>query len=77
MSIETRMKAVFVKALGVDEKNVIGSALIGDDLGAESLKIMELVLAFEEEFRITIPEDDVETIQTVSDAVHYVTEKTS
>jgi acyl carrier protein len=72
-----RVKAILVSQIGADEKNVVGSAKIVDDLGAESLKVMELIMAFEQEFSITIPEEDIETIQTVSDAVLYVTEKTS
>ena len=77
MTIEMRVKAILVSQISADEKNVVGSAKIVDDLGAESLKVMELIMAFEQEFSITIPEEDIETIQTVSDAVLYVTEKTS
>ena len=71
-SIEERVKKIIVEQLGVDQKAVEMNASIVDDLGADSLDTVELVMAFEEEFDAEIPDDDAEKLITVSDAVSYI-----
>ena len=73
--IEKKVKAIIVEQLGVSEDEVTPDANIIDDLGADSLDTVELVMAFEEEFGIEIPEDDTEKIRTVKDAIEYIKEK--
>jgi acyl carrier protein len=63
--------------LGVDESQVDPTASFVDDLGADSLDIVELVMAFEEKFDLDIPDEDAEKITTVKDAIDYITAKTS
>ncbi len=75
MAIEERVKAIIVEQLGVDENEVTDSASFIDDLGADSLDTVELVMAFEEEFDIEIPDEDAEEIGTVADAVRYIRDK--
>ncbi len=70
-----RVKKIVVEHLGVDEAKVTESASFVDDLGADSLDTVELVMAFEEEFGIEIPDEDAEQLQTVGDAVRYLKEK--
>ena len=70
--IATRVKKIVVEHLGVEEGKVIEAASFIDDLGADSLDTVELVMAFEEEFGIEIPDDAAETIQTVGDAVGFI-----
>jgi acyl carrier protein len=77
MNIEERVQAIIVEQLGVDEKEVTAAASFIDDLGADSLDTVELVMAFEEEFDIEIPDEDAEEITTVADAVRYIKEKTN
>lgn len=77
MSIRERVQAIIVEQLGVDEKEVSDSASFIDDLGADSLDTVELVMAFEEEFELEIPDEDAEEITTVADAVRYIEAKTS
>lgn len=77
MNIEERVHAIIVEQLGVDEKEVTETASFIDDLGADSLDTVELVMAFEEEFDIEIPDEEAEDITTVSDAVRYIREKTA
>ena len=72
MSVEQRVKQIIVEQLGVDEAQVDSNASFVDDLGADSLDIVELVMAFEEAFDIDIPDEDAEKIQTVKDAVDYI-----
>ncbi|WP_027718278.1 acyl carrier protein [Desulfovirgula thermocuniculi] len=72
MSIFERVKAIIVEQLGVDESEVTMDASFIDDLGADSLDIVELVMALEEEFDITIPDEDAEKIRTVGEAVKYI-----
>ncbi|MBB5710866.1 acyl carrier protein [Sphingomonas sp. IC-56] len=72
--ITTRVKSLVVDHLGVDEKEVVPTASFIDDLGADSLDIVELVMAFEEEFGVEIPDDAAEKITTVQDAVSYISE---
>ena len=71
-SVEDRVKAIVVKQLGVDEGSVQGKAKFIEDLGADSLDIVELVMAMEEDFGIDIPDEEAENIRTVDDAVSYV-----
>lgn len=72
MAIEERVKSIIVEQLGVDENEVTESASFIDDLGADSLDTVELVMAFEEEFDIEIPDEDAEDIATVADAIRYI-----
>ncbi|HMG37348.1 MAG TPA: acyl carrier protein [Blastocatellia bacterium] len=71
-SIEERVKQVIVDELGVDEAEVTPNARFIDDLGADSLDTVELVMRFEEEFNIEIPDEDAEKIASVRDAVEYI-----
>ena len=70
--IAERVKKIVVENLGVEADNVSEAASFIDDLGADSLDTVELVMAFEEEFGIEIPDDAAETILTVADAVKYI-----
>ena len=72
--IASRVKAIIVDKLGVSEAEVTTEASFTNDLGADSLDTVELVMAFEEEFNIEIPDDAAESIQTVGDAVKFITE---
>ncbi len=71
-SVEERVKQIIVEQLGVDEAEVTPTASFVDDLGADSLDTVELVMAFEEAFEIEIPDEDAEKIRTVKDAVDYI-----
>ena len=71
-SVEDRVKQIIVEQLGVDEGEVTPNASFVDDLGADSLDTVELVMAFEEAFEIEIPDEDAEKIRTVKDAVDYI-----
>jgi acyl carrier protein len=71
-SIEQRVKEIIVEQLGVEEDEVAPEASFIDDLGADSLDTVELVMAFEEEFNIEIPDEDAEGISTVQDAIDYI-----
>ena len=75
--ITDRVKKIVVEHLNVDESKVSDDASFIDDLGADSLDTVELVMAFEEEFDIEIPDDAAETIQTFGDAVKFINEKIS
>lgn len=75
MSVEAKVKQIIVEQLGVDEAQVDATASFVDDLGADSLDIVELVMAFEEAFDLDIPDEDAEKIQTVKDAVEYIDAK--
>ena len=70
--IAERVKKIVVEHLGVEESKVTPEASFIDDLGADSLDTVELVMAFEEEFGIEIPDDAAESIVTVGDAVKYI-----
>jgi acyl carrier protein len=72
--IEKRVKKIVVEHLGTDESKVTREASFIDDLGADSLDTVELVMAFEEEFGVEIPDDAAEKIQTVGHAVAYIEE---
>jgi len=71
-SVEERVKQIIVEQLGVEESEVTPNASFVDDLGADSLDTVELVMAFEEAFEIEIPDEDAEKIRTVKDAVDYI-----
>ena len=70
--IAERVKKIVVDQLGVEAEKVTDAASFIDDLGADSLDIVELVMAFEEEFGVEIPDDAAEKISTVSDAIKYI-----
>lgn len=72
-SIEEKVKAIIVEQLGINEDEVKPEASFIDDLGADSLDIVELVMAMEEEFEIEIPDEEAENIKTVGDAIKYIT----
>ncbi|MEM7584819.1 MAG: acyl carrier protein [Acidobacteriota bacterium] len=74
MSAEDKVKSIIAEQLGVEASEVTEGASFTDDLGADSLDIVELVMAFEEEFGIEIPDEDAENIVKVSDAVSYISE---
>ncbi|WP_068550103.1 acyl carrier protein [Thermosulfidibacter takaii] len=73
--VEAKIKEIIVEQLNVDESEVTPEASFIDDLGADSLDIVELVMAIEEAFDIEIPDEDAEKIKTVKDAVDYVVKK--
>ena len=75
--IEAKVKQAVIDKLGVEESKVTSDASFINDLGADSLDTVELVMKFEEEFEIKIPDEDAEKIQKVSDAVKYISEKVS
>tara|TARA_B100000401_G_C52544686_1_gene595576 strand:+ start:407 stop:643 length:237 start_codon:yes stop_codon:yes gene_type:complete len=70
--IQERVKKIVVEHLGVEKDKVVDSASFVDDLGADSLDTVELVMAFEEEFNIEIPDEAAEKIQTIKDAIEYI-----
>ncbi|MCI4660978.1 MAG: acyl carrier protein [Neomegalonema sp.] len=72
-----RVKKIVAEHLGVEEAKVVESASFIDDLGADSLDTVELTMSFEEEFGVEIPDDAAEQIQTVGDAVKFITEKSA
>ena len=72
MSVEDRVKSIIVEQLGVDAEEVNPEASFVEDLGAESLDTVELIMAFEEEFGVEISDDDAEKIRKVRDAVEYI-----
>jgi acyl carrier protein len=74
LDIYAKVKEIVVEQLGVDEEEVTEQASFVDDLGADSLDIVELVMALEEEFDLEIPDEDAEKIVTVGDAVSYIKE---
>ena len=72
MSVEDRVKEIIIEQLGVDAGQVTEKAKFVEDLGADSLDTVELVMALEEEFSIEIPDEDAEKIASVGDAVSYI-----
>ncbi|MBV8205465.1 MAG: acyl carrier protein [Acidobacteria bacterium] len=74
-AVEEKVKQIVSEQLGVDEGEVTPSASFVDDLGADSLDVVELVMAFEEAFDIEIPDEDAEKIKTVQDAIDYIDKK--
>ncbi|MFB6249250.1 MAG: acyl carrier protein [Salinibacter sp.] len=73
--IEDTVKSIIVEKLGVDESDVTPDASITNDLGADSLDTVELIMEFEKEFDLTIPDEEAEEIATVGDAIDYLEEK--
>ena len=74
--IATKVKAIIVDKLGVDENEVTPEASFSNDLGADSLDTVELIMEFEKEFNIAIPDDQAEKIGTVGDAIAYIENNT-
>ena len=72
LDITSRIKAIIVDKLGVDEKEVTPQASFTNDLGADSLDTVELIMEFEKEFNIAIPDDQAEKISTVGEAISYI-----
>jgi acyl carrier protein len=70
--IESRVKSIIVRQLGVKEDDIAPEKSFVDDLGADSLDIVELMMAMEEEFDLDIPDDQAESLRTVGDAVSYI-----
>jgi acyl carrier protein len=75
MSLEAKVKELIVQQLGVSENEVVPEAKFIDDLGADSLDLVELVMALEDEYGIEIPDEDAEKIVTVGDALKYIQER--
>ena len=75
MAVDDKVKQIVSEQLGVDEGEVTPSASFVDDLGADSLDVVELVMAFEEAFDIEIPDEDAEKIKTVQEAIDYIDKK--
>ena len=75
MGLEERVKNLVVTQLGVDANKVNNDSSFIDDLGADSLDTVELVMAFEEEFDLEIPDEDAQKMRTVSDAIDYLKDK--
>ena len=77
MAVQDKITEIIVEQLGVKPEEVVAEASFVDDLGADSLDTVELVMALEEEFGIEIPDEDAEKIQSVGDAIRYIEEKAS
>ena len=77
MSVEEKVKEIIVDQLGVDENQVVESASFIEDLGADSLDTVELVMALEEEFDVEIPDEEAEKISKVQDAIDYIKNNTN
>ncbi len=75
MALEDRVSEIIVEQLGITKEEVVPNASFAEDLGADSLDIVELVMAMEEEFDLEIPDDDAEKMQTIGDAMTYVKER--
>ena len=74
--LEAKVKSIIVEKLGVEESDVTRDASFTNDLGADSLDTVELIMEFEKEFDITIPDEDAEQIATVGDAIDYLKQET-
>ena len=70
--MEARLKKIVAEQLGVDESKIVPSARFTDDLNADSLDLVEMIMSLEEEFGVEIPDEDAEKIQTVNDAMTYI-----
>ena len=77
MAVESKIKAIIAEQLGVKPEEVTPNASFVDDLGADSLDTVELIMALEEEFSIEIPDEDAEKMKTVGDVVKYIEEKSN
>ena len=77
MDVEAKVKEIIMDKLGVEESQITPEASFTNDLGADSLDIVELVMGFEQEFDISIPDEDAEKIGTVGDAINYLKETTN
>lgn len=75
MDVEAKVKEIILDKLGVEESQITPTASFTNDLGADSLDIVELVMGFESAFNISIPDEDAEKISTVGDAINYLKEK--
>ena len=75
--VESKVKAIIIDKLGVDESEVVADANFTNDLGADSLDTVELIMEFEKEFDLSIPDEEAENIATVGDAVTYIAGKLS
>jgi len=75
MNTEAKVKEIIIDKLGVEESQITPEASFTNDLGADSLDIVELVMGFESAFQISIPDEDAEKIGTVGDAINYLKEK--
>ena len=75
-SIEERVREIIVEQLGVNPEQVTPTAKFIEDLGADSLDTVELVMAFEEEFNVEVPDEDAEKLQSVGDVIRYIEDKT-
>ena len=76
-SIDEKVKDIIVEQLGVNPEQVTPQASFIEDLGADSLDIVELVMAFEEEFSVEVPDEDAEKLHTVGDVINYIKERAS
>jgi acyl carrier protein len=74
-SIDDKVRDIIVEQLGVNPEQVTPQASFIEDLGADSLDIVELVMAFEEEFSVEVPDEDAEKLQTVGDVINYIKER--
>lgn len=70
--MEARLKKIVAEQLGVDEEKIVPSARFSDDLNADSLDLVEMIMSLEEEFGVEIPDEDAEKILTVQDAIEYI-----
>ena len=77
MAVESKIKTIIAEQLGVKPEEVTPNASFVDDLGADSLDTVELIMALEEDFNIEIPDEDAEKMKTVGDAIKYIEEKAS
>ncbi|MCG6915076.1 acyl carrier protein [bacterium BMS3Abin03] len=75
MDVEAKVKEIIIDKLGVEESQITPEASFTNDLGADSLDIVELVMGFESSFQISIPDEDAEKIATVGDAINYLKDK--
>lgn len=76
MSVEEQVKAIICEQLSVEEADVVPEASFVDDLGADSLDLVELIMAMEEKFSVEIADEDAEKIKTVQDAINYIKNNT-